>query len=105
MLTRTLLVLEPDWFGTHPSNVTGVANIPGATRTLMGGLPFTDGLFPLIEELTLWEPYPNNEGYFMRFKMAADPFFYNTTRGLGIIGGTWEYMDVRAIGPAKTFFV
>lgn len=49
---------------------------------------------------------PRNKGYQLTFGLADVPFYYNTTSGpAGQLGGTWEWMDVHAIGKKETYML
>ncbi|TGO08142.1 hypothetical protein BTUL_0224g00150 [Botrytis tulipae] len=94
--------LVTSWFGTAPESVTGTGFVTGAKRNLLGGIPGA-GVYPITEELTQWNPYPNNAGFFQKFQMADAPFYFNLTTGApGILGGTWDIMDVHAIGSSSS---
>ncbi|APA13061.1 hypothetical protein SS1G_08566 [Sclerotinia sclerotiorum 1980 UF-70] len=90
--------LQTSWFGTSPESITGTGTIPGAQRHLLGEIPGA-GIYPITEELTLYKPYPNNGGFYQKFQMGDAPFYFNMTTGApGILGGTWDIVDVHAIG-------
>ncbi|KAA8571064.1 hypothetical protein MFRU_028g00830 [Monilinia fructicola] len=94
--------LSTAWFGTSPESVTGTGFVPGAQRHLLGGIPGA-GVYPITEELTLWKQYPNNAGFFQKFQMADAPFYFNLTSGApGILAGTWDIVDVHAIGSSSS---
>ncbi|ESZ95926.1 hypothetical protein SBOR_3739 [Sclerotinia borealis F-4128] len=94
--------LSTAWFGTSPTTIDGTGFKAGAQRHLLGGIPGA-GTYPLTEELTLWKPYPNDSGFFQKFQMEDAPFLFNMTDGTpGILGGTWDLMDVNAVGAANT---
>ncbi|ATZ55949.1 hypothetical protein BCIN_12g04930 [Botrytis cinerea B05.10] len=94
--------LSTSWFGTSPESVTGTGFAPGAKRNLLGGIPGA-GVYPITEELTLWKTYPNNAGFYQKFQMADAPFYFNLTTGApGILAGTWDIMDVHAIGSSSS---
>jgi len=91
--------LNTAWFGTSPTSTIGNGFVPGAQRTLLGGIPGA-GVYPITEKLTQWKPYPNNAGFLQKFQMADTPFYFNMANGApGILGGTWDTVDVHAIGP------
>ncbi|QSZ34267.1 hypothetical protein DSL72_005857 [Monilinia vaccinii-corymbosi] len=94
--------LSTAWFGASPESVTGTGFAPGAKRNIMGGIPGA-GVYLITEELTQWKQYPNNAGFFQKFQMADAPFYFNLTSGApGILGGTWDIVDVHAIGPRSS---
>ncbi|THC93012.1 hypothetical protein EYZ11_007521 [Aspergillus tanneri] len=96
---------ETAWFGTSPSQILGEPYTPGAKRILMGELP-NAGVYPFTEELTMYQPLPNNQGYHMKFQMGDTPFYFNTTCGKqGHLAGTWDWVDVHSVGPQKTYMM
>ncbi|KAL7651608.1 hypothetical protein ACMYSQ_008949 [Aspergillus niger] len=96
---------ETAWFGTSPSETHGEPYTPGAERVLYGELP-NAGVYPMTEELRTFKWLPRNKGYQLTFGLADVPFYYNTTSGpAGQLGGTWEWMDVHAIGKKETYML
>ena len=41
----------------------------------------------------------------MKFQMDDVPFKYNATYGPGILGGTWDIVDVRSVGDRETYML
>ncbi|GAT20592.1 similar to An09g00540 [Aspergillus luchuensis] len=101
----TGIVFETAWFGTTPTETHGEPYTPGAERVLYGELP-NAGVYPMTEELRTFKWLPRNKGYQLTFGLAGVPFYYNTTSGpAGQLGGTWEWVDVHAVGKKETYML
>ena len=41
----------------------------------------------------------------MKFQMDDTPFHYTGKSGPGILGGTWDIIDVRSVGSRQTYML
>lgn len=94
--------LSTAWFGTSPVAVVGTGTTPGAKRTLLSGIPGA-GVYPFVEQLTKFTAYPGNSGFYQKFQMIDTPFDFTMNDGTpGILAGTWDIVDVHAVGSKST---
>ncbi|OAL43837.1 hypothetical protein IQ07DRAFT_592644 [Pyrenochaeta sp. DS3sAY3a] len=98
-ITRlTLNFHETAWFGTSPERVEGNATAVGSKRFLRTELPDSFGTELIVEELTELELYEDG-GYWMKFQMGDQPFWYQKkARGQwGLLAGSYDLIDVREV--------
>ncbi|KAF2490809.1 hypothetical protein BU16DRAFT_516715 [Lophium mytilinum] len=90
--------LDTAWFGTTPNRTTGQTTTPGAKRFLWGDVPDGKSQLLITEELTQFNAYPNDGGYYMKFQMADAPLKYTKkSGGKGLLAGSWDIVDVREV--------
>lgn len=81
-------------------------------RHLVGDV---DGVaVPSNEQLTLFTDYSgkNNkktnrkpDGFYMKFQLVDTPVSYTGATGPGILGGSWDIMNVRKMGNRETLWI